>query len=443
MERRDFFISPSVVKLLSRLAFKTRGMSFRPMLDSETRLDYKLDAVRGNTMQPGQSSYSFRYGMLTAVLAVLSITASAQGAPITVRLEPDPGDLSKSSHSFYGQHSTTVADLPPGVTAKSAVVLITDDNTGRKPFVLDPKKGPGKQQALIWGDLNGNGRYEPNEFITVSGDSERDLKTDPFFLIVTDGGHRHRIGAHMELNHYGDSWFGSIVMPFAFKGIMPLGDHPWEIKVHNEDSSGIIADAMNSNRNAKFCYRPAGSTNRWDEMPLKKVMGIAGSLYDVALHFQGSPEAPSLNLALTPAECPIGFLAPTGTNIESLLLEDGQRVVRLDHPGPTVMVPTGTWNVTEVTIKQGDVDFSGAKSLPGPPVNIEAGQVVKLAEGGPIHYDVLVAGNVYGASVTLNMGKATGLGGREYQPQGERPPLKWNLRRPGGKSLDCGVFEYG
>lgn len=77
------------------------------------------------------------------------------------------------------------------------------------------------------------------------------------------------------------------------------------------------------------------------------------------------------------------------------------------------------------------------------PAPIKPHQKAGLKKGDPTSFTVQVAGNVYGASVSFNVERATGLGDGKNQAQDNRPPLKWTVRRPGGKSLDCGVFEYG
>jgi len=376
-----------------------------------------------------------------AILAAASVAAQSS-TPVTAHLVLSSNEAPGSACSFSGQPATKSDTLPPGVARDSAVVF-RDYSDRRTAFVFCPDKGSGVTGGCLWGDFDRDGVYGTNETIMITENARTFSEASPFSLLVTDGGHPHRIRGNVRLYHYGSYWNCSIATAFAFRGALTIAARPYEILIRNGDGSGSIADAVALHDGVRLSLRPAGSTNDWREIPLKKTLGLAGALYDVGLSFEGGLDAPSLNLVLTPIPTPVGSLSLAGTNIQSLLLEDSRRAILIERPERSTTAPTGTWAVTEVFVNEDGIEFEGTSPQPVSPFTVEEGQTVRLEEGGPVRYTIRLGETVYGAVVSLNLGKAKGLGNREYQVRGPRLPLKWALRRPGGKSLDCGVFEYG
>ncbi len=380
-------------------------------------------------------------GIMTTLAGTL--VAAQTSTPIVVSLACSTNTTGPSIHSFQGHPATATNTLPPGGSLKSAIVF-SDPSSSVKSFIFTPRQDAKEVAGQLWGDFDGDGQFGTNETITIAGDKTEDTRDVPYSILVTDGGHRHRVSGSLCIYHYGSNyWYCRFTSHFAFTGILYLTGQPCEILIRDDDGCGIIANAVSDQGHALIGFRPVGSTNQWTMMPLRKTIGWEGNLYDVGLAFEGSSDSPSLTLTLTPIPSAIGYLNLTGSNIQSVVLQDSQRVVRFDKPGAIVSAPTGTWSIYEIIVREGDIEFTSSSRYHPITITIGVGQTVKLEEGGPIQQNIKLAGNVYGSSVSLNMGRATGRGNREYQSGGSNPSLKWTLQRQGGKSLDCGVFEYG
>jgi hypothetical protein len=81
-------------------------------------------------------------------------------------------------------------------------------------------------------------------------------------------------------------------------------------------------------------------------------------------------------------------------------------------------------------------------------IEVKAGETNEAALGGPIRRQLTVRGQWLGP-LALSLAGFTGCASRSgtltYDPPGidRKNPPRWEVRRPGGRVLAAGTFEYG
>jgi hypothetical protein len=150
----------------------------------------------------------------------------------------------------------------------------------------------------------------------------------------------------------------------------------------------------------------------------------------------GTPSAPGRG------EARQGELRVAGAFVDRIMLKPQQGApLTLDVKPAALKVPAGTYTLTEVRLKQGDVEAAEDLLMGGRSITVKENAVTTLAVGGPLTNTVAVS--VRGRFAVLSH-RLLGVDGGTYRltGPGRTKPPEFAIYR-GDRRIASGKFEFG
>ena len=145
------------------------------------------------------------------------------------------------------------------------------------------------------------------------------------------------------------------------------------------------------------------------------------------------------NQSASQSEQPIMYeLKIEGENIERLILKRGSEKQTFEKPGESIMLESGTYQVSELHLKNGFAHFLPQGPTRLEPIQVGPGEPAIFKAGGPLEQRIKVQRE--GQLLTMDY-ELIGSAGEGYRFERTHRPTFTIYK--GDKEIDSGKFEFG
>ena len=384
---------------------------------------------------------------LPALLVLfLSCPFGVRGLEIQLKLVRGKQSMGRSANTM-GRSRLASDKFPAHIVSDDAVVF-ADAPGWAAPIVLDEPGGTGTGHSRLWLDLDGDGVLGPKEYMDVGPEHFRQIRD--FKRFVTDGGSRH------EVKHWGyalhQSGYSRVTLSSGatFAGRANVDGAELNIWVCDADGDGrVIQPAVDDFHNAGAYFGFSADTNMSDALwlPLTKQLGLLGRFYSLDIAFTAGGTNPVLTVTLDAADPATGAVEVTGDSVLRVCVAGTNGAAWIEPGKAQCALPAGKWEVLGVRVADCGITFRThlARDRNEKVFDVAAGRVTELGIGGPLRHAVGIADRSRMGRLRLILLPSSGVAGLKYYPiwSGDSKPPGWLIRRPGGRTIASGSFEFG